>query len=102
MKCFLLSMTLLMTTALTSMANAQSNKCGEREVIVTFLATEFGEVVQSVGISNNNGLVEMYANTETGSWSLVFTHPTGVTCLTTYGRSYENIRDTIFLDDEPV
>ncbi|WP_370227535.1 hypothetical protein [Cognatishimia sp.] len=70
-------------------AQAQSTApCGERDQVITRLAEKFGEQVQAQGLDNNNGMVEVFANTDSGSWTITITSATGLTCLMASGNSF--------------
>src|SRR4030042_2066781 len=61
-------------------ATAQA-PCGPTAAIHEFLTVQFGEVLQAVGISEGANLVEVWANLETRSWTLVMSSPDGVSCV---------------------
>jgi hypothetical protein len=69
-----------------AMANTQ---CGNRENIISTLEKEYGETRRSAGLANNNGLLEVYASLESGSWTITLTMPNGMMCLVAAGQSYE-------------
>lgn len=71
-------------------AQAQQAQCGERLAIVETLQARFGETRQSIGLARNNGIVEVFASTSTGSWTILFTSANGNTCLVASGQNYEN------------
>jgi len=82
--------------ALATQANAQGPRnCGTRENVVTRLAEGFGETRQSVGIGANNAVVEVFASDETGSWTIIFTMPTGMSCLVASGQSFEEVAEAL-------
>lgn len=82
---------LVATTDLT----AQGRNCGPRTAVVERLATGFGETRQSVGLGANNAIVEIFASTETGSWSITVTTPGGLTCLVASGQSFEQVVEAL-------
>ncbi|AVW92075.1 hypothetical protein [Celeribacter baekdonensis] len=69
-------------------ATAQ-NSCGQRDQVLERLGTQYGESRQSIGLAPNNGVVELFASTETGTWTLLMTHPNGVSCLIASGQAFE-------------
>ncbi|WP_298860386.1 hypothetical protein [uncultured Sulfitobacter sp.] len=82
--------------ALTTQAVAQSQRnCGPREAVVERLASGYGETRQSVGIGSNNAMVEVFASDQTGSWTILVTMPTGVTCLVASGQSFEEVAEAL-------
>ena len=72
---------------------AQQAQCAERQTIIESLQDRFGETRQSIGLAENNGVVEVFASTTTGSWTILFTSPNGNTCLVASGRNFENTSD---------
>jgi hypothetical protein len=69
---------------------AQQAQCAERQTIVESLQDRYGETRQSIGLAQNDGIVEVFASTSTGSWTILFTAPNGSTCLVASGQNYEN------------
>ena len=90
-------MKLLVSTALAALlacpAFAQVRNCAPRADVIERLEERYGETVQGVGLARQ-GAVEIFANTETGSWTITLTHPSGITCLVAAGRNYENVSGT--------
>lgn len=76
-------------------AEAQARFCGQRATVIERLADGWGERRQSIGLTANNSVMEMYANTETGTWTATVTHPNGVTCLVASGTNYETVSDAL-------
>ncbi|MFK7836680.1 MAG: hypothetical protein AB8B60_10700 [Sulfitobacter sp.] len=75
---------------------AQTNRnCAPREAVVERLAEGYGETRQSIGLGSNNSMVEVFASSETGSWTITFTMPGGMTCLVASGQSYETVADAL-------
>lgn len=75
-------------------ASAENTSCGEREMIVERLASKYGETRQSAGLNQNNGMVEVFASEETGTWTILVTMPTGVSCLMAAGRDWQDMLET--------
>ncbi|MGB5864984.1 MAG: hypothetical protein WBG95_11880 [Sulfitobacter sp.] len=69
--------------------------CGSRDVIVDRLASGFGETRQSVGIGSNNAMVEVFASSDSGSWTILVTSPSGVSCLVASGQSFEQVAEAL-------
>ncbi|MBL4767847.1 MAG: hypothetical protein JKY94_09055 [Rhodobacteraceae bacterium] len=70
-------------------ASAQSN-CGPTAILTAKLADKFGETPIFNGLTNK-GLVSVWINPETGSWSALFTNPNGSSCLVSSGKNGEFI-----------
>lgn len=62
--------------------------CAERTSLISQLETRHGEVRRSVGLQQNSGVIETYANAETGSWTIIITLPTGLSCLVAVGENW--------------
>lgn len=75
----------------TTSAQAQSNQCAARDQVVERLGEKYGETRQSIGLGANNGVVEVFASDETGTWTIIITMPTGVACLVASGQAYETL-----------
>lgn len=69
----------------------QAQTCAERGVVVERLQTRYGETRQSIGLGQGNRVIEMFASTDTGTWTIVVTLPNGMTCLLAAGESFERV-----------
>ena len=75
-------------------AHSQNNaNCGARAQVIERLQQKYGETRRSVGLAANNGVVETYASTDSGSWTIVITLPNGMTCLVAAGEAFEAVED---------
>lgn len=77
----------LCVTASASQAQMPSN-CDTRKTIVDLLNKKYGETQQSMGLAKGN-VVEMFASTKTGSWTITITLPDGMMCLLASGKHFE-------------
>jgi hypothetical protein len=75
-------------------AFAQAQPCAERDKIIQRLNNTYGETVQSIGLGANNGIMEVYASEETGSWTITVTMPDGMTCLIASGQAFEGVKSS--------
>lgn len=75
-------------------AHANSG-CAPRDVVLDRLATTFGETRQSIGLGANNMMVEVFASSETGSWTITVTRPSGLTCLVASGQAFETLSEAL-------
>ena len=75
-------------------AEASAN-CAPRDRVLERLATTYGETRQSIGLAANNSVLEVFASTETGSWTITVTLPTGLTCLVASGLAYETLAEAL-------
>ena len=74
-------------------AVAQSDNCVPRERLILKLTTKYQETRQSIGISNDGSVVEVWASIVTGTWTITATFVTGITCIIAYGKSFEQISE---------
>ncbi len=81
--------TFLIAAAALPAAAQSTQNCADRIQIVERLEGKYGETRQSIGLGSNNTLIEVCASPETGTWTITATMPQGVTCILTYGQSYE-------------
>lgn len=72
---------------------AQGASCANRDVIVERLSAKYGETRQSAGLNQNNGMVEIFASDETGTWTILVTLPTGVSCLMAAGKAWQGVAE---------
>lgn len=62
--------------------------CGPRETLAKGLKERYAEEQVSRGISNNGSLLELFASFGGGTWTLVETLPTGMSCAISAGHSW--------------
>lgn len=99
MKKSLFTAALIGATALSSMPVA-AEVCGKRDTVLSRLAEKFGETRRSLGLGANNGIVEVFASEDTGSWTITVTMPDGRMCLVASGQSYEDTVDPLNASDD--
>lgn len=63
--------------------------CADRTQVVSRLEERYGETLQSMGLNQNNTVVEVYASEETGTWTILVTRPDGVACLIAAGQMWD-------------
>lgn len=83
-------------------AFAQGANCASRDVVLSRLAEKYGESAQAIGMAGNNQVVEMHASTDTGSWTLTVTMPSGQTCIIAAGNSFERLEGATPAKGAPV
>ena len=75
-----------------SVAATHGTLCGPRARILGLLAERYQEVPVALGVNNTGALVELLSTENGSSWTIIYTIPSGRTCLITAG---ENWRATI-------
>ena len=76
-------------------AQSEATSCGDRNKVIKSLAQKYGETRQGIGLGRNNGVMEIYASNETGTWTILVTLPSGQACLIAAGESFENLSETL-------
>lgn len=76
-------------------ANAQSEyrSCAPRDRVIDRLEDQYGEELQSIGLGARGELIEQWASTTTGTWTITATKPSGQTCLVASGTDFQSAID---------
>lgn len=85
----ILALMILMILAAEQSHAQQGAFCGPRERIVAQLADKHGETRRAVGLQQTMQVMEVYANSETGSWTIIIVTPTGMACLMAVGEAFQ-------------
>ncbi len=81
---------------LASTATAQTTRnCAEHSMVVERLASGYGEARQSIGMSSDNTVIEVFASAETGTWTITVTQAGGPTCLVASGVGYQALNEDL-------
>jgi hypothetical protein len=81
--------TLVLSTASWTPSQAESI-CGERSRFLDRLHQQYGENPIAIGLVSNGSLLEVLTSTK-GSWTILVTQPSGVTCLVASGDAWETL-----------
>ncbi len=93
---FKMTMGLGVMVLVAGQVTAQGNRnCAPREMVLEQLADKYGETRQSIGLGANNAVIEVFASTESGSWTITATTPNGLTCLVAAGQSFEAVVEAL-------
>ena len=72
-------------------ANAEMQKaCADRAMIVERLNSGYSEEPVAMGLSVNGSIVEVFASKD-GSFTIIATKPSGVSCILVTGESWEGM-----------
>lgn len=83
-------------------ASAQQNRnCAPREAVVERLANTYGESRQSIGLGEQGMVIETFASSDTGTWTITVTTPNGLTCLVASGQSWEELAEALPPQGDP-
>lgn len=77
---------------------AAQDQCHPRAVLMEQLADRWGEALISIALTPSGQLVETWANTETGTWTLTVTPPGGLTCVIGAGQAFQVLQTTAAAD----
>ena len=82
--------TTIATAFLTVAGPAQASmKCGDRTSLLKILSDKYKEKPRALGLSTTGkAMFEVYTST-TGTWTIIMTTTTGVTCIMAAGHSWE-------------
>lgn len=94
MKSTLVSLTALLFLAPALPVHAQP-QCAPRATVLQHLADNFGETRQVIGMAQENRVMEVFASSETGSWTITITLPNGLTCLVVAGEGFEHLTEEL-------
>ena len=86
---------IIIAAAFATPAPAAQESCAARPVVIERLQSVYGETRQSIAMGERGAVFETWANNDTGSWTLTFTTPDGMTCLATSGQSYERLTEAL-------
>ncbi|PIB25682.1 hypothetical protein BFP76_00680 [Amylibacter kogurei] len=75
--------------------NAEPTNCAARGKVVQSLNDQYGETRRSIGLGQNNGVVELFASDNTGTWTILVTLPNGMSCLMAAGDAFEFTSDAL-------
>lgn len=71
-------------------ASAQDTRvCAPRATaLVDQLGRQYGEHLTAAGVDANGGLLQVYSNPESGTWTIAVTMPGGPTCIVSTGEGF--------------
>jgi hypothetical protein len=90
-----LPMTFGFLIATLAFAPAQAQMiCGQHTDVISKLKNNYEEQPVGMGLSTDGGLIEIYSS-ENGTWTILITRPSGVSCLVAAGDSWEELKSTV-------
>ena len=90
----LMALAAVLLTAGPGAAQSLQN-CAKRELVLSRLTEGYGESRQAIGLGANNTMVETFASDETGSWTIIVTTASGVSCIVASGQAYEQLTEQV-------
>ena len=85
----------VLAMSVSSVQAQQPRNCAPRDIVVERLSEGYGETRQSIGLAARGAVVEVFASTDTGTWTITVTAPNGVTCLVASGQSFEALAEAL-------
>lgn len=94
------ALALAMSSALLSIgpATAQSlavearGPCHRYDEIARQLVGRYKESPVSLGVQTNGNLLQVFASPDSGTWTILSTTPSGLTCVIAAGKSWESLK----------
>ncbi|MEQ9347750.1 MAG: hypothetical protein RIG26_15020 [Thalassospira sp.] len=80
---------------LPSLPISASPVCGDRAKVIASLAEKYSEQPVAVGVTSNGGVIEVLKAPDGETWTILFTYPTGPTCLVASGESWQDLEQKI-------
>ena len=65
--------------------------CHNATEIAKQLSSKYDEAPVAFGLQSNGNLLQVYASEEKGTWTVVSTTPTGVSCIVAAGKRWESL-----------
>lgn len=66
-------------------------QCAKRMDIVKHLSGQYQEQPVAIGLADNGSLLEILATTDGKTWTLLFSMPTGLSCLMATGQDWQSL-----------
>lgn len=80
--------------------SAQTGNCGPHALVTERLADRYGESRQVIAMTSDQSVMEVFASTETGTWTVTITRAGQPTCLVAAGQNYQHVAEALGVDDE--
>lgn len=83
-----LTTALIALSLLPAASHAGQPACGERAKIVDQLKIRFKETHRASGLESATKMVEIWTSESSGSWTILVTQASGITCIAAAGRNW--------------
>lgn len=67
----------------------QAPMCSDPARAAAYLMTKYGESRIGVGVRAGGDLMEIFANPESGTWTVLMTRPGGLACMVASGEAWQ-------------
>ena len=64
--------------------------CGERDKFLSHLGKNHKETPSAMGVTASGRVIEVLTSSD-GTWTIIMTHPNGMTCMVAAGQAWENV-----------
>ncbi len=86
---YLLAGTVAAIAILSASTTMAEPRCGDRARVIGRLTGPYKETRRAIGLSEGGyAIVELFASSQTGSWSIIATLPSGRSCLIASGDAF--------------
>jgi hypothetical protein len=80
---------------------AQQTQCAPRDNLIAHLTEKYGETRQSMGLAGPETMMEVYASSDTGTWTITMTMANGNMCMIASGQGFERLAEELPAKGEP-
>lgn len=77
-------------------AQSQAPNCVKRKDLLKQLEARFSEVPVAMGVSENGGVVEVFAAKDGATWTVTITMPNGFSCMLAAGEAWQDVPRVVF------
>lgn len=70
---------------------AAAGSCFRRDAVVEHLRESFGERLVALGLASTGVLIEVFSAPDGTSWTIVVTHPNGISCPVADGERWQAV-----------
>ena len=74
--------------ALASTASAQV-VCKDRPTFLSYLGNSYSEAPVAMGLANNGSVIEVLSSKGGGTWTIIVTQPSGLSCIVASGEAWD-------------
>lgn len=85
---------LALTAPFSGSAEAQAGRVclPQAAALAQQLGQQYGETLSAAGVAAGGGLMQVYSNAESGTWTIAVTIPNGPTCIVSSGEGWAHER----------
>lgn len=69
--------------------------CGDRAKVIESLNAKYAEEPVAVGVTSNGGVIEVLKAPDGETWTILFTYPSGPSCLVASGDAWQDIEPVL-------